>query len=59
MLATVVLSELQEPPEVVFVSVMVLPTHTLAGPEIALTDGALLTVMDLVAEAEQPPLVTV
>ncbi len=54
-----VLLLLQLPPDMLLVSVIVEPTHTLELPTIDATVGAALTVMVLVTLVEQPPEVTV
>jgi len=47
-----VFDELHVPPDVLFVSVVVFPTQTLPEPDIAATDGKLLTVTVTDAQPE-------
>lgn len=57
MVATAGVPELQVPPDVASVSVMVVPLQTVPGPEIAATTGRAFTVIVFTAKPEQDPLV--
>ena len=57
--AAAVFEEVQVPPAVASVRVMVEPLHTVPGPAIAAVTGSAFTVIAFEPEPEQSPLVTV